>query len=93
MTQTRISSLFLIGLLSVVGLSSTSMAQPKPRYRLIDLGTFGGPNSSVGGQSVVVTNSRSVAGGPTHQFPILTPLSVLTEGALSNMHSWRIPEP
>src|ERR1700758_1638353 len=34
-----------------------------PSYRLIDLGTFGGPRSSVAGQSVVVTNNGKVAGG------------------------------
>ena len=39
-------------------------ATPKqPRYRLVDLGTFGGPNSSVGGQSVVVSKTHKVAGG------------------------------
>lgn len=34
-----------------------------PRYKLIDVGTFGGPHSSVGGQSVVLSNTRKVVGG------------------------------
>ena len=34
-----------------------------PRYKLVDLGTFGGPHSAVGGQTVVISNSRKVVGG------------------------------
>jgi probable HAF family extracellular repeat protein len=45
-------------------------ATPKqPRYRLVDLGTFGGPNSSVGGQSVVVSKTHKVAGGADTSIP------------------------
>jgi probable HAF family extracellular repeat protein len=40
-----------------------------PSYRLIDLGTFGGPRSSVAGQSVVVTNHGKVAGGADTPVP------------------------
>ena len=41
----------------------------QPRYKLIDLGTFGGPRSSVGGQSVVVTNHHTVTGGADTEVP------------------------
>lgn len=72
MRETRISTLFLVGLLSVVGLPPRITAQQKlePRYKLIDLGTFGGPHSAVGGsQTVDVTNTRSVAGGADTLIP------------------------
>lgn len=71
MTRKRICSLSLIGLLSVLVLSPTiaSQQQPGPRYKLIDLGTFGGPNSSVGGQSVVVSNTGNVTGGADTSIP------------------------
>ncbi|PYX05429.1 MAG: hypothetical protein DMG85_15380 [Acidobacteria bacterium] len=40
-------------------------AQPtggSPRYKLIDLGTFGGPNSTEGSQAPIVSNTGSVIG-------------------------------
>ncbi len=40
-----------------------------PRYQLVDLGTFGGPHSAVGGQSIVVNNKRVVAGGADTSIP------------------------
>lgn len=54
----------LLVALSTMCLSQTTLTQnAHPRYKLVDLGTFGGPHSAVGGQSVVVSNSRQVTGG------------------------------
>jgi probable HAF family extracellular repeat protein len=62
MSTTRIS--LLVVALSAMCLSQTALTQnARPRYKLVDLGTFGGPHSAVGGQSVVVSNTRKVAGG------------------------------
>ena len=62
MSTTRISLLLVA--LSTMCLSQTALTQnARPRYKLVDLGTFGGPHSAVGGQSVVVSDTRKVAGG------------------------------
>ena len=68
MSTTRISLLLVA--LSTMCLSQTALTQNgRPRYKLVDLGTFGGPHSAVGSQSVVVSNTRKVAGGAVTATP------------------------
>jgi probable HAF family extracellular repeat protein len=72
MRGTRISSLLLVTILGTMTFVPTiiiAQNKPEPRYKLIDLGTFGGPNSSVGGQTVVVSKMRKVPGGADTSIP------------------------
>src|ERR1700757_3698378 len=63
-----IYSLMPIAVAPVLAQEGDAKIHP-PRYKLIDLGTFGGPRSSVAGQSVVVTNHGQVVGGADTPVP------------------------
>ena len=53
----------------------TALAMPVPlaaqhtKYKLIDIGTFGGPTSQTNGESVVITNEGTVVGGADTSTP------------------------
>jgi probable HAF family extracellular repeat protein len=66
MTLRPTDSVLLIGLLCGIVFPTTISAQQsprEPRYKLIDLGTFGGPHSAVGGSQTIVLNNRRVLVG------------------------------
>jgi hypothetical protein len=61
MNTTRISLLLVA--LSTMCLSQTALTQnARPRYKLVDLGTFGGPNSSLPGSIESLNPSDAVTG-------------------------------
>lgn len=63
MRLNQISSPLVMLVFSMAILPPALVAQQKPipRYKLIDLGTFGGPHSAAGGsQTIVLNNGRTV---------------------------------
>ena len=62
---THINLLFLVALLAL----PVQLAAQHTRYKLIDIGTFGGPTSQTNGESVVITNEGTVVGGADTSTP------------------------
>src|SRR5689334_20187103 len=50
-------------IVSIVALPLMTQAGPHPRYKLIDLGTFGGPSSTFEDLSKTINNHGTVIGG------------------------------
>ena len=62
---THINLFFLVALLAL----PVQLAAQHTKYKLIDIGTFGGPTSQTNGESVVITNEGTVVGGADTSTP------------------------
>lgn len=87
----------LIEVISIVAFVITTAAAQQPRYKLIDLGTLGGPNSSVpgvfaeisnaGGGAQVVSDRGTVTG--TADTSTIDPLCYFDDCLYPNTFQWR----
>src|SRR5213592_1752613 len=61
---------FITGFIFLLTLAlPVPLAAQHTRYKLIDIGTFGGPTSQTNGESVVITNEGTVVGGADTSTP------------------------
>src|SRR5437867_6222998 len=94
-TKQYLNHLKLALIVGSLALPLTTQAAQHSRYKLIDLGTFGGPGSRLEGDSKVLNNAGTVVGdadtsnpGVQHAFRwqngVLTDLGVLPGGSFSH---------
>jgi probable HAF family extracellular repeat protein len=68
-TKHHLNHLKLALIVGLVALPLITQAGQHPRYKLIDLGTFGGPSSTVGGESECVNNHGTMVGAAETAIP------------------------
>ena len=78
-----------VGLITAIVMSVPVAAQ-QTRYKLIDLGTFGGPNSFVNGDIPPMINNRgAVAGAAETSTPCPYAGGFVSDGVLQQAFSWQ----
>ena len=68
MKYTKLSLTTFMVLFATLALP-VQLAAQHTKYKLIDIGTFGGPTSQTNGESVVITNEGTVVGGADTSTP------------------------